>query len=159
MVSDYIGRLVDAGDYQAFGWMIRDGSEYNRLFGDQLRNSLTKIMQKVGGLPQMLRAIGNQESVLLWRIELLKKYFPELNKLIPFNACNANSTQLEKIEKLVGRRFKTNWSNLENRISKQNKRRDDINSHKNNEPWIRQDSEGGMHQPFESKLNKVLNYV
>lgn len=156
MVKAYFHRLADEGNYKKLGWLIYDAKDYLDLFGPTLQEIFSKTAQKLGGYPQLLRAIGGEEIPLLYRIETLKKFLPEIRKLIPFNATDATPEQLKQIEKLVGKRFRTDLSRTETKRMKQDRRYDDEESHQNGQPWIRTDLGGGMHQPFEARLTRAL---
>lgn len=159
MVSAYLKRMVNDGDYKKFGWFITSQPHYLDMFGPTLRELLNEITKKVGGYPQLLRAVGFEGMPLLYRIEVLKRLLPEMRKLIPFDAMDASPEQLKQIEKLVGKRFKTDWTRTNTKMKKKDQRYNEKVAHQDGQPWVRTDLGGGMHQPFEARLTRALSLV
>lgn len=156
----YLHKLVADGRYGEFSGLIggsgRISPEFMRLFGSTIKDIMLDFMKQKGGFPQLLRAMGAQNQNLLYNIETFKEYLPDLKKLILFNAKDAAPEQLKQIEKLVGRRFHDDFSYNDKRLAKRERRWKDKKTRKNDEPWISGGHEGGMHQPFESRLRKAL---
>lgn len=158
LAKAYLKNLADTNQFQAIGHRLYDEPEFVKLFGSTIKEILTKKLAEVGNFPSLFRSIMTPgwELSSLNQIEILKNYFPQLSKLIPFNTMDATSEQLKQIEKYLGRRLKTDWSRVNSKSKKRNKREDEKQTHKNDEPWISTGHEGGMHQPFESRLRKAL---
>lgn len=159
VVRAYLQRLADEGQYQKLGWVMYDEPGYLKFFGPMLQDVFSEIADRLGGYPQLLRAVGREGTSLLHRIEVFKKLLPGMKKLIPFDALDATPEQLKQIEKLVGKRFQTDVSKYEAKRKKRDRRYSEKAAHRDGEPWIRGDLEGGMHQPFEAKLRRALSLV